>query len=83
MNFFPLPPGLPDPARPARVSGASAQFSAQEMFTFGGGPKMDLARAASEARAKSRCGEGHKKLLGTKGIATRNKDASRGSWPYY
>ena len=23
------------------------------------------------------------KLLGTKGIATRNKDATRGSWPYY
>ena len=24
-----------------------------------------------------------KKLLGAKGIATRNKDATRGSWPYY
>ena len=24
-----------------------------------------------------------KKLLGTKGIATRSKDATRGSWPYY
>ena len=22
-------------------------------------------------------------LLGAKGIATRNKDATRGSWPYY
>ena len=22
-------------------------------------------------------------LLGTKGIATRSKDATRGSWPYY
>ena len=24
-----------------------------------------------------------KKLLGAKGIATRNKNATRGSWPYY
>ena len=24
-----------------------------------------------------------KKLLGAKGIATRNEDATRGSWPYY
>ena len=24
-----------------------------------------------------------KKLLGAKGIATTNKDATRGSWPYY
>ena len=24
-----------------------------------------------------------KKLLGSKGIATRSKDATRGSWPYY
>ena len=24
-----------------------------------------------------------KKLLGAPGIATRNKDATRGSWPYY
>ena len=24
-----------------------------------------------------------KKLLGAKGIATRSKDATRGSWPYY
>ena len=24
-----------------------------------------------------------KKLLGTKGIATGSKDATRGSWPYY
>ena len=23
------------------------------------------------------------RLLGAKGIATRNKDATRGSWPYY
>ena len=25
----------------------------------------------------------NKKLLGAKGIATRSKDATRGSWPYY
>ena len=25
----------------------------------------------------------NKKLLGAPGIATRNKDATRGSWPYY
>ena len=25
----------------------------------------------------------NKNLLGTKGIATRSKDATRGSWPYY
>ena len=25
----------------------------------------------------------NKKLLGAPGIATRSKDASRGSWPYY
>ena len=25
----------------------------------------------------------NKKLLGTKGIATRSKDSARGSWPYY
>ena len=25
----------------------------------------------------------NKKLLGAKSIATRNKDATRGSWPYY
>ena len=24
-----------------------------------------------------------KKLLGAKGIATRSKNATRGSWPYY
>ena len=24
-----------------------------------------------------------KKLLGTKGVAIRNKGATRGSWPYY
>eukprot|EP00913_Durusdinium_trenchii_P013300 g12483.t1 len=28
-------------------------FSAQEMFTFGGGPKMDLARAASEVQRET------------------------------
>ena len=26
---------------------------------------------------------GNNKLLVTKGIATRSKDATRGSWPYY
>ena len=26
---------------------------------------------------------GARTLLGAKGIATRNKDATRGSWPYY
>ena len=25
----------------------------------------------------------YKKLLGAPGIATRSKDATRGSWPYY
>ena len=25
----------------------------------------------------------NKKLLGAKGVATRSKDATRGSWPYY
>ena len=25
----------------------------------------------------------NKKLLGAKGIATRSKDATKGSWPYY
>ena len=25
----------------------------------------------------------NKKLLGVKGISTRSKDATRGSWPYY
>ena len=25
----------------------------------------------------------HKKLLGAKGISTRSKDATSGSWPYY
>ena len=25
----------------------------------------------------------NKKLLGAPGIATRSKDATRGSWPYY
>ena len=41
---------------------------------------MLLEFEAQRALALDQC---FKKLLVTKGIATRSKDATKGSWPYY
>ena len=51
---------------------------------------VDLAKDAGDSRhsllytgVTVTLRNGARTLLGAKGIATRNKDATRGSWPYY
>ena len=40
-------------------------------------------RLMAQDRLQEADGTGTDKTLGIKGIATRSKDATRGSWPYY
>ena len=44
---------------------------------------LDSLNLRSEATSNKGITTSNKKLLGAPGIATRSKDATRGSWPYY
>ena len=48
-----------------------------------GNEQMDANGTMLRSHRMDVCGRLNKKLLGAPGIATRSKDATRGSWPYY
>ena len=52
-------------------------------LSFSSRPCLSILRLEAIASSLEAIASRNKKLLGAPGIATKSKDATRGSWPYY